>query len=519
MADGVGIDLGTTHCCLFVYKHGRSPQVIKNNNGDTTTPSWVRLERDGMDVGKHAKRLSPENSRNTIRNAKRLIGRRFDDSAVTMERSLMPFAIVNDNGSPAIKVEQCTDAGDIIWEKIVRPEQISATMMSYLKEMAEGFLGRKVTSAVVTIPANFMETQRAATLNAARLAGFTEVNLLNEPTAAAIAYGGVIDEQCTILVFDFGGGTLDISIMKVDGRNEYRVLSTDGDMYLGGENFDSEIVQHFLDDIRRRHQVDLAQDSKTLAKLKLVAEKAKITLSSPYSGTFRDTLHKLYGNIDYNVELTKATFSGMFRDLLQKILVPVKNALDAASLSPGDIDKVILVGGSSRLPVVKETLQAFFGRSGVVCADADPDEAIARGAAMQSYRINNQQATNVHEVTAYHYGLEVADRVRPGSMRIRDLIPRGKAYPSSMTEVFGTFYDNQAAAKFSIYQSKRGFNLDKFRIGEFVIPGLPLRKAGECKFDVTYSIDGNNILHAAAQGKGDIAHYKKNIDIRLDNVV
>ncbi|XP_055332456.1 uncharacterized protein LOC129584332 [Paramacrobiotus metropolitanus] len=519
MADGVGIDLGTTHCCLYVYKHGRSPQVIKNKAGDTTTPSWVRLERDGMDVGKHAKRMSPDNSRNTVRNAKRLIGRRFDDPAVIMERSLMPFPIVDDNGSPAIRVEQCSDAGDVIWQKVIRPEQVSATMLSYLKEMAEGFMGSKVTSAVVTIPANFMETQRAATLTAARLAGFKDVSLLNEPTAAAIAYGGVVDEKCTILVFDFGGGTLDISIMKVEGRNEYRVLSTDGDMYLGGENFDSEIVQYFLDDINRRYSMDLALDSRALAKLKLIAEKAKIALSSPYFGTYRETVHKLRDDFDYDVVLTKATFGGMLRGLFEKILVRVKSALEAANLSPEDIDKVILVGGSSRLPVVKEKLQVFFGREGVMCADADPDEAIARGAAMQSYRINNRQATNVQEVTAYHYGLEVVDKLRPGSMRICDLIPRGKAYPTSVTEVIWTAYDYQTTVDFPVFQSKRGFNLDKFRIGQFSIPDLPPRKEGECQFDVTYSIDRNNILHATAQGKGHIAHYKKNIDIRLDNVV
>ncbi|XP_055332448.1 uncharacterized protein LOC129584326 [Paramacrobiotus metropolitanus] len=519
MADGVGIDLGTTHCCLFVYKHGRSPQVIKNNIGETTTPSWVRLERDGMEVGKYAKRQSPDYSRNTIRNAKRIIGRSFYDAAVKTERSLMPFAIINDNGTPAIRVEQCSESGNVIWEKVIRPEEVSATMLGYLKEMAEGFLGSKVTSVVVTTPANFMETQRAATLSAARLAGFKDVSLLNEPTAAAIAYGGVVDEQCTILVFDFGGGTLDISIMKVEGRNEYRVLSTDGDMYLGGENFDAEIVQHFLDDIRRRHGIDLAHDSKALAKLKLAAEQAKIALASPYSGTYRETLHKLREGLDYNLELTKATLSGMFGRLLPSILVPVKNALEAAKLAPGDIDKVILVGGSSRMPAVKETLQTFFGREGVVCADADPDETIARGAAMQSYRINNQQATNVQEVTAYHYGLKVVDELEAGSTRIRELLPRGRAYPASVSRVFVTAYDNQASVDFDVYQSKRGFNLDKFRIGQFVIPDLPRRKAGGCLFDVTYSIDRNNILHATAQGKDDIAHYKKNIDIRLDNVV
>ncbi|XP_055333741.1 uncharacterized protein LOC129585172 [Paramacrobiotus metropolitanus] len=519
MADGVGIDLGTTHCCLFVYKYGRSPQVIKNTAGDTTTPSWVRLESDGMEVGKNAKRQSPDNSRNTICNAKRIIGRSFDDPAVAAERRSMPFAIVDNNGSAAIRVEQCSDNGEVIWTKVIRPEQISATMLTYLKEMAEGFLGSKVTAAVVTIPANFMETQRAATLSAARLAGFTEVSLLNEPTAAAIAYGGVVEKQCSILVFDFGGGTLDVSIMKVEGRNEYRVLSTDGNMYLGGENFDSEIVQHFLDDIRRRHMIELAADSKALAKLKLTAEKAKIALSSTYSGTFRETLHKLHGNFDYNATLTKATFSGMFTDLLAKILVPVENALEAANLCPGDIDKVILVGGSSRLPVVKDTLQAFFGRDGVVCADADPDEAIARGAAIQSYRINNRQATNVQEVTAYHYGLEVVDDLLMGTTRISDLIPRGKTYPSSITKVFVTAYDYQDSVGFNIYQSKRGFSLDKFRIGRFVISDLPGRMARECAFDVTYSIDRNNILHATAQGQDDIADYQQNIDILLDNVV
>ncbi|XP_055332452.1 uncharacterized protein LOC129584328 [Paramacrobiotus metropolitanus] len=519
MADGVGIDLGTTHCCLFVYKHGRNPQVVKNRAGDTTTPSWVRLERDGIDVGKQAKRQSPDHSRNTVRNAKRLIGRSFDDAAVTMERSLMPFSIINDNGSPGIRVEQYNESGEVIWAKLTRPEEISAKMLAYLKEMAETFLGNEVTTAVVTIPANFIETQRSATLTAARLAGFTEVSLLNEPTAAAIAYGGVVDEQCTILVFDFGGGTLDISIMKVEGRNEYRVLSTDGDMYLGGENFDVEIVQHFLEDIRRRHNIDLAKDSKSLAKLKLVAEEAKIALSSPYTPIYRDTVYKLHGEFDYNVELTKATFNGMFGFLLEEILVPLKNALEAAKLSPEEIDKVILVGGSSRLPAVKEALQAFFGREGVVCADADPDEAIARGAAMQSYRINNRQAANVQEVTAYHYGLKVVEDLQVGSTRIRELIPRGKVYPTSVTKAFVTAYDNQDEVDFEVYQSKRGFSLDKFRIGHFVIPDLPLRKAGECMFDVTYSIDGNNILHATAEGKDEIAHYKKNIEIRLDNVV
>ncbi|XP_055332355.1 heat shock protein 70 B2-like [Paramacrobiotus metropolitanus] len=518
MADGVGIDLGTTHCCLFVYKHGRSPQVIKNKAGDNTTPSWVRYEQDGLDVGKHAKRQSPENSRNTIRNAKRLIGRSFQDPAVESERRLMPFKIVNNKGSPAIEVDQCSEAGDVIWKRTLRPEEVSAVMLSSLKEMAEGFLGRKVIKAVVTIPANFMETQRAATLSAARLAGLTEVTLLNEPTAAAIAYGGVMDEQCTILVFDFGGGTLDISIMKVEGRNEYRVLSTDGDMYLGGENFDNEIVQYFLDDIRSKHRVNLAADAKAKAVLKLIAEDAKIALSSPHTHKYKETVYTLHDDFKYEAVLTKKTFNGMFRGLLQSILVPVKNALEAADLLASDIDKVILVGGSSKLPAVKETLEGFFGPN-VVCGDANPDEAIARGAAMQSYRFNNSQSSNVQEITAYHYGIEIRDRSQPGNTRIAELIPRGKPYPCSQTDIFVTADDNQTVASFNVYQSKRGFSLDKFRIGQFNIAELPPRRAGECKFDVTYNIDRSNILHAAAQGKGDISSYKKNIDIRLDNVV
>ncbi|XP_055351549.1 chaperone protein DnaK-like [Paramacrobiotus metropolitanus] len=365
-----------------------------------------------------------------------------------------------------------------------------------------------------------METQRQATLNAARQAGFRNVSLLNEPTAAAIAYGGVIDQQCTVMVFDFGGGTLDITIMKVEGREEYRMLTTDGNMYLGGEDFDNEIVQYFLEDIEKKTGHNLSEDNKARALLKLVAEQAKIALSNDIP-RYHETVYSLEAlfGIQYEAELTKETFQGMFQGLLKKILEPVKGALEATQLTVKDIDRVILVGGSSKLPAVKSTLEKFFGRSNVVCADANPDEAIAHGAAIQSYRLNNGQPSNFQEVTAYPYGIEVLHRNWLWrTTRIAELIPRGQPYPYKTTECFETAYDNQTAVTFQIYQSKRGFHVDKFRIGLFTIPNLPKRMKGECQFELTYDIDRNNILHATTQGRNNIADYKKNLDIQLDNI-
>ncbi|XP_055332327.1 endoplasmic reticulum chaperone BiP-like [Paramacrobiotus metropolitanus] len=508
--DGVGIDLGTTHCCLYVYKHGRSPQLLKNLVGETTTPSWVCYEKGGNNVGHSAKTQSPQNPKNTIRNAKRLIGRGFDDCAVQNEVARVPFKVINQNEIPMIPVEQQNAARETTWSATMAPEEVSATLLKYMKEIAENFLGA-VSSAVVTIPANFMESQRAATIKAAKIAGFTEVTLLSEPTAAATAYSHVVDERCTILVFDFGGGTLDIAIMDVQGRNQYRVLTTDGDMYFGGEAFDDAIVQYFLQDIKSKHGVNLKDDTRAKAVLKLKAEEAKIHLSYPYHNFYKETVYGLPDALKYEAVLNRDTFSGMFDRLLKKMLEPVKRALQSAGKTAEEIDKVILVGGSTKLPAVQEALRKFF-RADIVAADATPDEVIARGAAMHCYRVNNHLPANVTEVTAFHYRLKLYHG------DVSELIPRGTEFPYKFKKVYRTAYDNHVEVVFDVFQSKHGFTADKFQIGHFKIKDLPARKQGECAFDVTYEIDRNNILHATAQGQFDLANYKRSVDISLANM-
>ncbi|XP_055352351.1 heat shock protein 70 B2-like [Paramacrobiotus metropolitanus] len=516
MTVGVGIDLGTTRCCVYVRKHGCKPEVVLNADGEPITPSWIRYEQGDNEVGKFAKEQSPEHPTNTVHSAKRIIGRNFAEEAVRTEKDRMPFKIINENGSPVVQVEQLSESNEIIWRKTFRPEQISGTILAYLKTTAEHFLATDVSQAVVTVPANFTEPQRAATLSAAYLAGFSDVTLLNEPTAAAIAYGDALDQQSTILVFDFGGGTLDITIMRVEARGEYRVITTDGDMHLGGEDFDEAIVNYFLRDIEQKHGVNLTESAKARAALKIIAEDAKIALSSSKTPKYRKFAHGLLGHVKYEAVLLRETFNAMFSDMQEKILAPVNRALTAAKILAPDIDKVVLVGGSSKLPAVKEMLKRFFGKNDAICADTNPDEIVARGAAIQSYRINGGQISNIQEVTAYYYGLEVVDDTQNKDYVSR-LISRGDPYPCRVTRSFGTCDNKQSEATFVIHQSRNGFDVDQFRIGEFTIDGLPPRPAGECEFYVTFYTDASNILHATAKGKGDIANYEKNIKIILDN--
>ncbi|XP_055337727.1 heat shock 70 kDa protein C-like [Paramacrobiotus metropolitanus] len=510
MADGVGIDLGTTHCCVYVQRPNRVAQLVKNKEGDNTTPSWVRYEENGITVvGKSAKKQSPKKANSTIRNAKRLIGRGYSDPAVQSEIQRMPFKIFEDSGVPVIQAKGLSAEGNSEWKKNIRPEEVSATLLSSLREGARQFLGTPVSKAVITVPANFKEHQKSATVKAATLAGFSDVNLLHEPTAAAIAYGEMLNEQCTVMVFDFGGGTLDITIMEVIARKKYKVLTTDGDMYLGGEDFDNEIVKYFLSDIKAKHNRDFSKDSKILATLKLVAEEAKIALSVPNAQIYRDSIDALESVLgrEYEAVLTKTSFDSMFGSLLENIIKPVKRALESIDYSPADISKVIMVGGSSKLPAVRHHLGRFFGRDDIVCADVNPDEMIARGAAMQSYLLNNNLSITVQETTPFYYGLKQYD----GSISV--LIPIRTEYPCSFTKVFVTAKDDQTGVSFKIFQSKCGFALDKYQIGRFDISNLPARKKGECKFDVTFEINANNLLHVTAQGKGTIAHCKDKIVI------
>ncbi|XP_055352350.1 heat shock protein 70 A1-like [Paramacrobiotus metropolitanus] len=511
---GLGIDLGTTHCCVYVVKYGCQPEPVPNSMGGNTIPSWVRYEQIGHEVGSNAKEQSPENATSTVYNAKRIIGRKFEDDAVQNECKRVPFVIDNDNGSPIIRVKECDSAGEEIYQEALRPEKVSATLLEHLRKMSEEFLG-ELPAAVITVPANFTDNQRSATMMAAKWARFGNVTLLNEPTAAAIAYASTMHSQGIIMVIDFGGGTLDVTIMKVDSTDEFKVLTTDGNSYLGGEDFDKEIVEYFLQDIHEKYNFSIEPGSSDYSSLKLVAEKAKICLSSSNIDKFRKSVFLQDGKIKHVAVLPRSAFDGMFLAILKKLLEPVTSALTSAGLTKNDIDKVVLVGGSTRLPAVKRTLQRFFERNEVICTDANPDEAIAKGAALLSYRLNNNLPSNFVEITAYHYGLELDD---PGQ-NIMELIPRGISVPCSITENVETAYDNQTAVRFTVFQSKLGFRVDKYQIGYFEIWDLPARKAGECKFTITYRIDESTTLHAAVQGKDDLEHYKKNIEITLSNRV
>ena len=490
MSKIIGIDLGTTNSCVAILENNK-PRVIENNEGARTTPSIVAYG-DEITVGAPAKRQAVTNPKNTVYASKRLIGRKFDESAVQKDIDLMPYKIVkNDNGDAWVEVNG----------NKLAPPQISAEVLRKMKKTAEDYLGHEVTQAVITVPAYFNDSQRQATKDAGTIAGLEVLRIINEPTAAALAFGMDKSEKGDrkIAVYDLGGGTFDVSIIEIsniDGETQFEVLSTNGDTFLGGEDFDQRIMDYIIDEFTKESGVDLSKDHLALQRLKEAAEKAKIELSSSTSTTVNlpYVTADASGPKHLNVTISRSKFEGLVEELIKRSIEPCKVALKDAKLSAKDIDDVILVGGQTRMPKVQEEVEKLFGRA--PRKDVNPDEAVAVGAAIQGAVLAGDKTdVLLLDVTPLSLGIETVGGV------MTKLIKKNTTIPTKATQVFSTADDNQPAVTVAVAQGEREFIRDNKKLGEFNLEGIEPAPRGMPQIEITLDIDANGILKVSAKDK------------------
>ncbi len=488
MGKVIGIDLGTTNSCVAIMD-GKNAKVIENSEGARTTPSIVAFADGGERlVGQPAKRQAVTNPENTIFAVKRLIGRRFEDPMVAKDKGLVPYAIVKgDNGDAWVSAE----------DKKYSPSQISAMTLGKMKETAEAYLGQPVTQAVITVPAYFNDAQRQATKDAGKIAGLEVLRIINEPTAAALAYGLDKSEHSkTIAVYDLGGGTFDISILEI-GDGVFEVKSTNGDTFLGGEDFDMRLVSYLADEFKKEQGIDLRGDKLALQRLKEAAEKAKIELSSASQTEINLPFitADAKGPKHLTLKLTRAKFEALVDDLVQKTVDPCKAALKDAGLTAGQIDEVVLVGGMTRMPKVQEVVKQFFGRE--PHKGVNPDEVVAIGAAIQAGVLAGEvKDVLLLDVTPLSLGIETLGGV------FTRLIDRNTTIPTKKSQVFSTAEDSQSAVTIRVFQGEREMAADNKMLGQFDLVGLPPAPRGVPQIEVTFDIDANGIVQVSAKDKG-----------------